>query len=50
MDIQLALSFSDEEKIGTIQSHEDALVVTFKIGGYDMKRVMVARPWLHALR
>ena len=27
--------------MGTIQSHNDALVVTLKIGGYDVKRVMV---------
>ena len=41
MDIQPALSFSDEDKIGTIQPHDDALVVTLRIGGYDVKRVMV---------
>ncbi|XP_030970152.1 uncharacterized protein LOC115990458 [Quercus lobata] len=41
MDIQSTLSFSNEDKIGTIQSHDDALVVTLKIGGYDVKRVMV---------
>lgn len=35
------LSFSEEDKIGTIQPHNDALVVTLRIGGYDMKRVMV---------
>ena len=35
------LSFSDEDKIGTIQPHDDALVVTLRIGGYDVKRVMV---------
>ena len=36
-----ALSFSKEDKVGTIQSHDDALVITLWIGGYDMKRVMV---------
>ena len=41
MDIQSALSFSDEDKIGTIQSLDDALVITLRIGGYDVKRVMV---------
>ena len=41
VDIQLALSFSNEDKIGTIQPYDDALVVTLKIGGYDVKRVMV---------
>ena len=41
VDVQLALSFSDEDKIETIQPHDDALVVTLRIGGYDVKRVMV---------
>nr|XP_023891551.1 uncharacterized protein LOC112003576 [Quercus suber] len=36
-----ALSFSEEDKVGTTQPHDDALVVTLKIGGYDVKRVMV---------
>ena len=27
--------------MGTIQPHVDALVITFRIGGYDVKRVMV---------
>ena len=31
MDIQPALSFLDEDKIGTIQPHDDALVVTLII-------------------
>ena len=35
------MGFSDEDKIGTIQSHDDALVITLRIGGYDVKRVMV---------
>ncbi|XP_065638882.1 uncharacterized protein LOC136071473 [Quercus suber] len=39
--IQPVLSFLDEDKIGTIQPHNDALVVTLRIGGYDVKRVMV---------
>ena len=33
--------FSDKDKIGTIQPHDDALVITLRIGGYDVKRVMV---------
>ena len=41
LEIQPLLSFSDEDKIGTIQPHSDALVVTLRIGGYDVKRVMV---------
>ena len=35
------MSFSNEDKIGTIQPHDDALVVTLRIGGYDVKRVLV---------
>ena len=41
LEIQPSLSFSNEDKIKTIQPHGDALVVTFRIGGYDVKRVMV---------
>ncbi|XP_065616905.1 uncharacterized protein LOC136062128 [Quercus suber] len=39
--IQPVLGFSNEDKIGTVQPHDDALVVTLRIGGYDVKRVMV---------
>ena len=39
--IQLALSFLDEDKVGTIQPYDDALVVTLRIGGYDVKRLLV---------
>ena len=35
------LGFSNKDKIGTIQPHDDALVVTLRIGGYDVKRVLV---------
>ena len=35
------MGFLDEDKIGTIQPHDDALVITLRIGGYDVKRVMV---------
>ena len=41
VDIQPALSFLGEDKIGTIQPHNDALVVTLRIMEYDVKRVMV---------
>ena len=37
----LVMGFSDEDKVGTIQPHDDALVITLRIGGYDVKRVMV---------
>ena len=33
----LVMGFSDEDKI----PHDDALVITLRIGGYDVKRVMV---------
>ena len=39
--IQPTLGFSDEDKAGTIQPHNDALVVKLKIGGYDVKQVLV---------
>ena len=37
----LVMGFSDEDKIGTIQPQDDALVIILRIGGYDVKRVMV---------
>ena len=41
MNVPLVLSFSDVDKQGTIQPHDDALVVTLRIGGYNEKRVMI---------
>nr|XP_023913541.1 uncharacterized protein LOC112025109 [Quercus suber] len=35
------MSFSEDDKVVTIQPHDDALVVTLKIEEYDVKRVMV---------
>ena len=35
------LNFSDEDMIGTIQPHDNALAVTLRIGGYDVKKVLV---------
>ena len=35
------IGFLEEDKQGTLQPHNDALVVTLKIGGYDVKRVLV---------
>ena len=37
----LVMWFSDEDKIGTIQPHDDALVIILRIWGYDVRRVMV---------
>ena len=34
-------SFFEEDKIGTIHPHNDALVITLRIRGYNVKRVMV---------
>ena len=41
MNVPLMLSFSNVDKQGTIQPHDDALVVTLRICGYDVKKVMV---------
>ena len=41
MNFHQILSFSEEDKIGTTQSHDDALLITLRIGDYDVKRVMV---------
>ena len=38
---QPTLGFSDKDKAGTIQPQDDALVVTLRIGGYDVRRVSV---------
>ena len=35
------LSFSKEDKVETTQPHDDALLITLRIGGYNVKRVMV---------
>ena len=40
-NIPVVLSFLNADKQWTIQPHDDALVVTLRIGGYDVKRVMV---------
>ncbi|XP_075661740.1 uncharacterized protein LOC142631453 [Castanea sativa] len=41
IEVKPALSFSDEDKVGTLQPHDDALTVTLRIGGYDVKRMLV---------
>ena len=41
VEIPLTLSFSDEDKVGTIQPYDYALVVTLRTLGYDVKRVIV---------
>ena len=37
----LVIGFSNEDKIGTVHTHDDALMITLRIGGYDVKRIMV---------
>ena len=41
VELLLVMGFSDEDNIEIIQPHDDALVITLRIRGYDMKRVMV---------
>ena len=41
VELPLVMGFSDEDKIRTIQPHDDALMITLRIGEYDVKRVMV---------
>ena len=41
MNIPLVLGFSDEDKLRTMQPHDDALVVILRISGYDVKRVII---------
>ena len=41
METQPVLRFSDKDMVGTIQPHDDALVITLRIEGYDVKRVIV---------
>ncbi|XP_023912261.1 uncharacterized protein LOC112023871 [Quercus suber] len=41
MEVPPVLSFSNDNKVGTLQPHNDALVVTLRIEGYDVKRVLV---------
>ena len=35
------LGFSEEDKEGKLQPHDDALVVTIQIEEYDVRRVLV---------
>ena len=38
---QPTLGFLEEDKARTIQPHDDALVVTLRIGEYDVRRMLV---------
>ena len=41
MNFHPILNFSKEDKIGTTQPHDDTLLITLRIGDYDVKRVMI---------
>ena len=41
MNFHLTLSFLEKDKTGTTQAHNNALLITFRIGDYDVKIVMV---------
>ena len=41
MNFHPILSFLEEDKIGTIQPHDDALLIILRIGDYNVKRVMM---------
>ena len=42
MEIRPAFFYSNEDKVGTIQPHNDTIMVTHRIrGGYDVKKVLV---------
>ncbi|XP_023905682.1 uncharacterized protein LOC112017463 [Quercus suber] len=41
LETSLVLGFSEEDKRGTIQPHDDALVATLRIRGDDVRRVMI---------
>ena len=38
MNFHPTLSFSEEDKIETTQPHDDALLITLRIGDYDVKK------------
>ena len=41
MNFHPTLSFSEEDKIRTTQPHDDALLITLRIGDYNVKRLIV---------
>ena len=46
VEAQPTFGFSDEDKVGTFQPHDDTLVVTLRIGRYDVKKgVSGLRKW-----
>ena len=45
MNFHPTLSFLEEDKVGTTQPHNDTMLITLRIGDYDVKRVMVDGGW-----
>lgn len=41
MEGRPTLSFSDEDKVRTLQAHEDTVVVILWIGRYDVKKMLI---------
>lgn len=41
LQYQPILGFSEADKERTIQPHDDALIVTLRIAGFNVKRVMI---------
>ena len=39
--VEERIAFGNLDLVGTTQPHDDALVVTFRIGGFNVKRVMI---------
>ena len=43
------IAFDDDDLKGTMESHDDAIVVTLRIGGFLVKRVMVDYGWVEIM-
>ena len=41
LEALMTLGFYEEDMVRTLQPHDDALVVTLRIGGYYVKRVLI---------
>ena len=39
--VEERIAFGNLDLVGTTQPHDDALVVTLRIGGFNVKRVMI---------
>ena len=43
MELSLVMGFSNEDLVGIAQPHVNILIVTIRIGDFDVHRVMVNR-------